>query len=162
MILTATSADNKLRRMALEIAERNADRDTLLIIGIENNGLHMAKKIATYLTPIFKGNIQTLSLLINKKEPEQITLSQPINLQQQAILLVDDVANSGRTMLYALAPLLQHYPVQIETLALVERTHKQFPLALNYVGLSVSTTKEENIEVIVTDGEIMGAIIKTK
>jgi pyrimidine operon attenuation protein / uracil phosphoribosyltransferase len=67
------------------------------------------------------------------------------------------VANSGRTMLYALAPLLERYPSQIETLALVERTHKLFPVALNYVGLSVSTKEEENIEVMVDGGEVISA-----
>jgi pyrimidine operon attenuation protein / uracil phosphoribosyltransferase len=56
--------------------------------------------------------------------------------------------------------LLERYPSQIETLALVERTHKLFPVALNYVGLSVSTKEEENIEVMVEAGEVMGAVIK--
>ncbi len=160
MILTKTSADKKLRRMALEIAERNADKPAIIIIGIKENGLFIAKKIEQFLQPIFSGTVKTISLSINKKSPERIELSEEVNLQNQAILLVDDVANSGRTMLYALAPLLERYPNQIETLALVERTHKLFPVALNYVGLSVSTKEEENIEVIVDVGEVMGAVIK--
>jgi pyrimidine operon attenuation protein / uracil phosphoribosyltransferase len=160
MILTKTSADKKLRRMALEIAERNADKPAIIIIGIKDNGLFIAKKIEQFLQPIFHGTVKTISLSINKKSPERIELSEEVNLQNQAILLVDDVANSGRTMLYALAPLLERYPSQIETLALVERTHKLFPVALNYVGLSVSTKEEENIEVMVDGGEVMGAVIK--
>jgi pyrimidine operon attenuation protein / uracil phosphoribosyltransferase len=160
MILTKTSADKKLRRMALEIAERNADKPAIIIIGIKDNGLFIAKKIEQFLQPIFHGTVKTISLSINKKSPERIELSEEVNLQNLAILLVDDVANSGRTMLYALAPLLERYPSQIETLALVERTHKLFPVALNYVGLSVSTKEEENIEVMVDGGEVMGAVIK--
>ena len=58
-------------------------------------------------------------------------------------------------------PLLLQFPAQIQTLALVERTHKIFPIALNYVGLSVSTTKKETIVVTVTAGEVAGAYIKT-
>lgn len=159
MILTIATADKKLRRMALEIAERNVDKPAIIIIGVKENGLIIAKKIEQYLQPIFTGSIKTIALSINKKSPERIQLSEQINLNNQAILLVDDVANTGRTMLYALAPLLEFYPSQIETLALVERTHKHFPLALNYVGLSVSTKAEENIEVIVKGGEVAGAIL---
>jgi pyrimidine operon attenuation protein/uracil phosphoribosyltransferase len=70
---------------------------------------------------------------------------------------VDDVANSGRTMLYALKPLLEYLPQQIETLVLVERTYKKFPIAVDYVGLSVSTTAQENIVVKVENGEVLGA-----
>ncbi len=161
MILSKNSAAKKLSRMALEIAERNADKPDIIIIGIRENGLFIANEIAKQLKAIFAGKLKIISLSINKKCPESIQLSEEINLNGKLILLVDDVANSGRTMLYALAPLLAHNPTQIETLALVERTHKLFPVALNYVGLSVSTLEVEHIEVIVENGEIMGAKIKS-
>jgi len=60
-------------------------------------------------------------------------------------------------MLYALKPLIEQLPAQIETLVLVERTHKKFPIDVNYVGLSIATTNQENIVVDVQDGEVMGA-----
>jgi pyrimidine operon attenuation protein/uracil phosphoribosyltransferase len=72
-------------------------------------------------------------------------------------LLVDDVASSGKTMLYALKPFLQFHPKKIETLVLVERTHKQFPVHVDYVGMPVATTLEEHILVEVVDGVIVGA-----
>ena len=145
--------------MALEIAERNADAPELIIIGIKENGMFIAKKISGYLADVFKGNIKTISLSINKKDPREVQLREETSIKGKAILLVDDVANSGRTMLYALRPLLDQYPSQIETLALVERTHKVFPVALNYVGLSVATTAEEHIVVTTLAGEITGAEI---
>ena len=80
-----------------------------------------------------------------------------MDLRNKAVLLIDDVANSGRTMLHALKPIIDQKPSQIETLALIERTHKKYPVAINYVGLSVSTTLEEHIEVMVENGEVMGA-----
>ena len=143
--------------MALEIAEHNSDKNEIIIIGIAENGVFIAEKTARYLREVFNGNVKTISLLINKKSPAEIVLSEKINLLGKMIILADDVANSGRTMLYALRPLLDQYPAQVETLALVERTHKLFPVALNYVGLSVSTSADENIAVIVENGEIMGA-----
>lgn len=159
MVLNASSADKKLRRMALEIAERNEGIDEIIIIGIKENGIFIAKKIEEYLEPFFAGKLKTVALSINKKNPNDVTLSEDVLLKNKLVLLVDDVANSGKTMLYSIRPLLLKFPSQIQTLALVERTHKMFPLALNYVGLSVSTTKEETIVVNVQNGKIESAVI---
>ena len=157
MVLNASTADKKLRRMAIEIAERNEGIGEIIIIGIKENGIVIANKIEEYLRPNFKGNLKTIGLSINKKNPDEVILTEDVVLENKLILLVDDVANSGRTMLYSLRPLLLKYPSQIQTLALVERTHKTFPIALNYVGLSVSTTKDESIVVTVSGIEISGA-----
>lgn len=145
--------------MALEIAERNEGSNEIIIIGIKENGIFIAQKIQEYLQPVFSGAIKTIELSLNKKNPDEVTLSEEVALNNKLILLVDDVANSGKTMLYALKPLLQQHPSQIQTLALVERTHKLFPVALNFVGLSVSTTREENIVVTVENGEVTGAAL---
>ena len=161
MVLNASSADKKLRRMALEIAERNERISEIIIIGIKENGIFIAKKIEEYLRPFFTGILHTVALTINKKNPNEVILSEDVILENKLILLVDDVANSGKTMLYSIRPLLLQFPAQIQTLALVERTHKTFPIALNYVGLSVSTTKNENIVVTVKEGSVSGAYIKT-
>jgi pyrimidine operon attenuation protein / uracil phosphoribosyltransferase len=161
MILTQNIAAKKLKRMALQIAERNADVHTIIIVGIKENGMFIAKEIAKQLEIIFGGKMQTIALSIDKKNPKEIALSENVSLANKAVLLVDDVSNSGKTLLYALAPLLAQNPSQIETLALVERTYKLFPVALNYVGLSVATKAEEHIEVIVEGGVIMGAKIKS-
>ena len=157
MILDRVSADKKLRRMALEVAERNADNTSLILIGIRENGIHIARKIAAYLAQNFTGNLQVLELWLDKKDPGEIKLSEEADFNGQSILLIDDVANSGRTMLYALKPLLQYKPGQIETLALLERTHKKFPVCVDYVGMSISTGLQENIVVDVENGEITGA-----
>ena len=106
--------------------------------------------------------MKTVALSINKKNPNDVALSEDIFLENKLVLLVDDVANSGKTMLYSLRPLLLKFPSQIQTLALVQRTHKMFPIALNYVGKSVSTTKEETIVVSVTAGNVTGAHIMNK
>jgi pyrimidine operon attenuation protein/uracil phosphoribosyltransferase len=94
---------------------------------------------------------------MDKKNPLQISLNGAIDFNEKNIILIDDVANSGRTMLYALKPLLEQLPRKIQTLALVERTHKSFPVDVDFVGFSVSTTLDEHILVEVEDGEVMGA-----
>lgn len=160
MILTREVAQKKIERMALQVAENNYDKDDLLLIGIKENGIHIAEQLAGYLQKIFKGKIEIISLALDKKKPAEITLSKEVDCNGRHIILVDDVANSGKTMLYALKPLLAYYPAQLETLALVERTHKQFPLAINYCGISVSTTSQQNIVVEVEEGVVTGAYLK--
>jgi pyrimidine operon attenuation protein/uracil phosphoribosyltransferase len=157
MILDKETANKKLHRMALEVAERNYDKKELILIGIKENGIFIAKKIKDHLKEVFNGNIVLIELWLDKKNPGDIKLSDNLDFNDKAVLLIDDVANSGRTMLYALKPLLAQIPQQIQTLALVERTHKKFPVAVDYVGLSVSTTLQENIIVKVEQGEVMGA-----
>lgn len=160
MILQKSSADKKLRRMAMEIAERNIEVPHLILIGIKNNGLIIADKIAGYLKDIYSGSLSVLALDINKRNPDVIKIKPEMDFNGQTIIVIDDVANSGRTFLYALKPLLQCLPKKIETLALVERTYKLFPIAINYVGISVSTQEHENIAVLVEGNEIVGAAIK--
>lgn len=159
-ILSAAIAEKKLRRMALEIAERNYDEQQLILIGIKDHGTVIAKKISDFLKPNFKGELVVIELGIDKKKPAAVTLSAAIDFNNKVIVLIDDVANSGRTMLYALKPLLEQYPKKIQTLALVERTHKTFPVDVDYVGYSVSTTLNEHIYVEVDKDGISGAWIE--
>ena len=156
-ILPAEVADKKLRRMALQVAEQNYNTKQLILIGIKTNGSVIAEKISAYLKDVFKGEVMVLELSMNKKKPGEITLNKKLDFNGKTIILIDDVANSGRTMLYALKPLLEQLPEKIQTLALVERTHKTFPIDVDYTGLSVSTTTDEHIYVEVEKGEVVGA-----
>jgi pyrimidine operon attenuation protein / uracil phosphoribosyltransferase len=159
-ILNAAVAEKKLRRMALEIAERNYDEPQLVLIGIKDHGTVIANKISDYLKTNFKGEVIVLELTIDKKHPENAVLNTAMDFNGKAVILMDDVANSGRVMLYALKPLLQYFPKKIQTLALVERTHKNFPVDVDYVGLSVSTTLDEHIYVEVENNTVSGAWIE--
>lgn len=156
-ILTKEIAEKKLRRMALEICERNYNESELLLIGIKEQGIVVAEKIAASLKNIFKGKVSVHSLSIDKKQPAAIAIEPYAECGNKSIVLIDDVANSGKTMLYALKPLLKAYPKKIQTLAMVERTHKSFPVGIDYTGLSVSTEANEHIYVEVGDGEVLGA-----
>ena len=156
-ILTAEVASRKLRRMALEVVEQNYSAAQLVLIDIKANGTVIAEKIRQNLKDVFNGEVIVLELSLNKKNPTAISLDHAVDFTDKTIILIDDVANSGRTMLYALKPLLEQLPKKIQTLALVERTHKTFPVAVDYVGLSVSTTLDEHILVEVEGGEVRGA-----
>jgi pyrimidine operon attenuation protein/uracil phosphoribosyltransferase len=156
-ILTAEVANKKLRRMALQVVEQNHTEKQLILIGIKAHGTVIAEKMSQLLKELFAGEVIVLELSMDKKNPLAIELGGGINFNGKTILLIDDVANSGRTMLYALKPLLEQLPNKIQTMALVERTHKTFPVDVDYVGISVSTTADEHITVEVKGGEVTGA-----
>jgi len=156
-ILSKEVTEKKLRRMALEVAERNSEEKQLLLIGIKDNGVVIANTIKNYLKDIFKGEIKVIELSLDKRKPSKITLSENIDFTDKSILLIDDVANSGKAMLYSLKPLLEAFPKKIETMALVERTHKIFPIKVDYIGFSISTTLDEHIYVEVVADKVTGA-----
>ena len=139
------------------MAERNFNEKELLLIGIKENGIVIAQIISKLMKAVFTGSITVVALSMNKKKPTSITIEKDIDVDGKTILLIDDVANSGRTMLYALKPLLEKHPKKIQTLALVERTHKNFPVDLDYIGLSISTTLNEHITIEVGKDKVMGA-----
>lgn len=158
-ILSKLAAEKKLGRMALQVLEQHYLANEIILIGIKENGIVIARKIQQFLSNQFKGSIVVLTVTMDKKNPNQVAIHPPYNFKNSTVILIDDVANSGRTMLYALQPLLQAYPKIIQTLALVERTYKSFPIALDYVGVSISTTLNEHICVEVHNDEVVGAFI---
>lgn len=159
-ILNKDAAARKLHRMALELAEQlNGDEAPVIILGIRNSGMVIADKIAEHLKKYIPNNIQTASITLDKVAPKEVTVSEAIDFTGLHVVIADDVTNSGRTLLFALKPLLDFHPKTIQTLVLVERMHKMFPVKPDYVGLSVSTTLQDHIQVEVKDGEVEGAYI---
>jgi pyrimidine operon attenuation protein/uracil phosphoribosyltransferase len=156
-ILNKEEVRRKLRRLAYEIAERNFGETAICLAGIREQGYYLAKLLLEELKNISSLKTELIVVSLDKRNPGEITIEPIPDFNGKNILLIDDVASSGKTMLYALKPFLQFHPKKIETLALVERTHKQFPVKVDYVGLSVATTMEEHIFVEVVDGEITGA-----
>ena len=156
-ILNKQAILQKMRRMALEVAEQNLDEKELIIAGINGNGEIVAKNLVKELNSVYSFNTQNLTIHINKKEPLQISLSEGADFNDKVIIIVDDVANTGRIMMYALKPFLNFHPKKIQTLVLVERSHKLFPIQNDYTGLSIATTLQEHISVVAEGEEITGA-----
>ena len=157
LILSKDIARRKLQRMALEIVEKNIGEEEIILAGVKDSGLIIANIIKELLQDVFKGKISVIEIDIDKKNPKNISVSGENNFDQAVIILTDDVANTGKTLLYALKPFMNFYPKKIQVLVLVERSHKEFPVAPDYVGLSVSTATDERIIVEAKGNEILGA-----
>jgi pyrimidine operon attenuation protein / uracil phosphoribosyltransferase len=158
-ILDKNLAARKLERMALEIAERNTDAAHIVLAGIRESGSIMAAKLLPMLKKNFGGTIDLVAVLLDKKNPATVSIDPITDFNNKVVIIVDDVANSGKTMTYAIKPFLEFMPQKIQTLVLVERTHKAFPISADYVGLSVATTLQEHIFVETEGQEIVGAYL---
>ena len=156
-ILDQSTASRKLERIAYEIVENNLDEQNIILVGIRDNGSIIAENIHQLLQQISNIKCELIYLSLDKRSPGEIQLSKEIDFNNKVIIVIDDVANSGRTMLYALKPFLAFHPKKIQTLVMVERTHKAFPVNSDYVGISVATTLQEHIYVEVHGSVVTGA-----
>lgn len=149
-ILNEKQIRQKIRRLTIEILERNFNEPEIILAGINNNGLEMANLLLQELVGRTESNITLTRLHLNPASPTQhsIVLEMPIEqVENKVVIIVDDVANTGRTIYYALKPLLDVLPKKVEVAVLVDRKHKSFPIQADYVGLSLATTLKESIEV---------------
>lgn len=156
-ILDAAQAELKIKRMALQILEENTDGGQILLAGVVPNGSIIAAKLKALLQPHLDYEVEVQEIHLNKKHPLAIEVSPTIPIDGRVVILVDDVANSGRTLTYAIKPYLEAHPQSIQTLVLVDRTHKKFPIQPDYVGFSLASTLQEYIDLDIEDGEIKGA-----
>lgn len=149
-ILNHEDIRQKTRRIAYQLVENNFDAKELILIGIHPNGLQYAKWLKKEIEAIGPLKVLLLELKLNKKNPldDDIELSTgKKSLDNKTVILVDDVANTGKTLYYALKPVMEYSPRKVQAVVLVDRQHKLFPVSPDYVGLSLSTTMQEHIEV---------------
>lgn len=151
-ILDAESIKRKIRRMALEVAEQNTGETDVVLAGVAGNGETVAKCLAEELKTIADLNTTFITVDIEKRTGREATLRPAVDLENKVVIIADDVADTGRTMFYALKPFMSASPKKIQTLVLVERSHKLFPVHTDYTGLSIATTLQEHI-IVETEGE---------
>jgi pyrimidine operon attenuation protein/uracil phosphoribosyltransferase len=148
-ILDAAQVQQKLNRLAYEVYENNFEEKNLLIVGIEGNGFKVAANLADKLKEISKIKIKLSKIVINKEKPwdeEPDTDFSEKDYANKTVVLVDDVMNSGKTLIYAVKLFLDKPVKKLSTVVLVDRSHTRFPVKADFVGLRLSTTLQEHIE----------------
>jgi pyrimidine operon attenuation protein/uracil phosphoribosyltransferase len=159
-LLDSSKAQQIIKRMAYEIYENNIDEKEITLIGIQERGVDIAHLLQNEIELISKLKIISSSILIDKSSPLNPVIIDKIKIANKNIIIVDDVANSGKTILYALKCLLHEIPNKIQIAVLIDRKHKLFPISSDFIGMQISTTMKENIKVIVEKGEIVAAILE--
>ena len=147
-LLTHRQIDAKVTRLAMEILERNTAEHELYIIGVNHRGMELARRLTGGLRTLSEAPLHLWNVRIDPRNPLEGSAELDHDVQEltgKPVLVVDDVANTGRTLFYAMAPLQRVLPSKIEVAVLVDRRHKEWPVYVTYSGLMLSTTIGDNI-----------------
>lgn len=153
IILTPLQIEQKTKRIAYQILESNSKEEDIVVAGIQGNGFVFAKRLASVLKKISSAHIILCEVYIDKKHPlKEITTSIDSNsYMNKSLVLVDDVLNSGSTLIYGIKHFLEVPLKQFKTAVLVNRNHKKYPVKADFKGLSLSTSIQEHINVEFTE-----------
>ena len=149
-VLNHKQVGQKITRMAFEIYERNLHASGgMVVAGISGMGTILGHLLATELRKISPLQVEEVEVILDKQAvtATEVQLSSPIALKGKTIILVDDVLNTGKTLVYALKPFLEHEVEKIEIAVLVNRSHGLFPVKPDYTGFELATTFNEHIRV---------------
>lgn len=149
-ILTSKQLHQKVDRISYQILENNYEEKEIILIGVKKNGYLLAQLIQASLKKISKLKITLSSIEIDKDHPDKDVIKldiDPETTKDKVVILIDDVANTGRTLTYAIRPFLSSLQKKLQTVVMVDRKHKGFPISADYVGLTLATTMAEHITV---------------
>ena len=154
IILNHQEIEHKIKRIAFQIYETFIDDNEIVIAGIANNGFTFAEKLAIELKKISPMKPVLCEVYIDKLNPkETITTSIDSSIYaNKNLVLVDDVLNSGTTLVYGVKHFLEVDLKKFKTAVLVDRNHKKYPVKADFKGISLSTSLLEHVNVVFEDG----------
>ena len=149
IILNNEKVQHKIKRIAYEIYETNIDEKEVILAGIQKNGYTLAQMLKDILTEISPIEVKLCAVIMDKKKPrEGIETSIPAEeYKNKSLVLVDDVLNSGTTLIYAAKLFLEVPLKRFNTAVLVNRNHKKYPIKADFKGISLSTSLQEHVSV---------------
>jgi len=155
-ILNSTEIEHKTKRIAYQIFENNSNEIEIVLAGIEGNGYVFAERLLKVLESISSLQVTLCKVSIDKTNPlNTIYTDLPKNeYTNKSIVLVDDVLNSGKTLIYGIKHFLDVPLKRFKTAVLVNRNHKKYPVKADFKGISLATTVQEHVEVVFSkDGD---------
>ena len=150
VILDKTQIQQKINRIAYQILEDNLNEKEIVLAGIWDRGYKLAIRLREVLLKISTLKVTLLRIDLEKENSKLIASTdlEESKWKNKVIILVDDVLNSGKTLGYGLGVFLNTPHKKIRTVVLVDRSHKIFPIATDFVGLEMSTVLKEHVDVI--------------
>ena len=160
IILDQNKINRIVRRLAYQILESNISSSEIILIGIYENGYNLSKIIFEELKAITEIKTELFFVKINKKSPLKniVFECEKEYLKNKSIVLIDDVLNTGKTLIYCTKSLLDVELNSFKTVVLIDRNHKKFPIKVDYKGISVSTSIADHIELIFEKNNIHALI----
>jgi len=149
-IVDAVALQRSIKRIAYQVYESAIDETEIVIIGVETQGKILSKLLGNSLKKISDKTVVYVNLTLDKTNPlGSIQSSVPLTeLENKSLVIVDDVLNTGSTLMYAVSFFLSIPVKQIKTAVVVNRNHKKFPIKADFKGISLSTSVNEHITVI--------------
>lgn len=149
-VLAHQQIEDKITRIAWQLYEAHHNEKELVLAGIANRGYVLAKLLHKELTEISALKVSLCALHLDKNNLQKGTYGLEPNqasLKNKCIVVVDDVLNSGATLIYGVKYFLDFDVKRICTVVLVDRNHKNYPVKADYKGLSLSTSLREHVAV---------------
>lgn len=162
LVLSHTQIEQKINRIAHQILENHFEEETIYLAGIEGQGATIAEKLLEVLKSNSNQNFVYFKLSLNKEYPFDHKVESTLAMEEindACVILIDDVVNSGKTMQYALVKLLEQPTKMIKTVALVDRRHRRYPIKCDFVGLTLSTTLKDRVEVREEGGSLNAYLV---
>lgn len=148
-ILTHEDIKNKIRRIAYQIYESNADETEIILAGVDQNGYVIAERLRAVIEQISEIKCTLCKITMDKLEPLGTVKAslEASEYRDKSIVLVDDVLNSGATLIYGVNHFLDVPVKKFKTAVLVNRNHKKYPVKADFKGISLSTSLSEKVKV---------------
>ncbi len=151
-ILTDVQVKQMIKRIAYQVYENHFNDKELVIAGIDGRGYQIASMLYDELTDIAGIKLSLLNIQMDKENPTGAGVhldNEQLKLTDKSVIVVDDVLNTGRTLVYALTPFIKAKARRIQVAVLVDRNHKNFPISADYIGMQLSTTLQEHVSVTI-------------
>lgn len=162
LILDKKQIQQKINRIAYQILEDNLEEKEIVLAGVWDRGYKLALRLKSILSQISEIKIIMLRVDIEKENSKLVATTDldESKWKNHVVILVDDVLNSGKTLAYGLGVFLNTPHKKIRTVVLVDRSHKIFPIATDYVGLEMATVLKEHVKVVMdVEGEVDGVYL---
>jgi pyrimidine operon attenuation protein/uracil phosphoribosyltransferase len=153
LILTQQQIQQKLDRIAYQILEDNYDEQEIIIAGILPRGNHVAARLKKILDEIAPFKSHLISIEVDKQS-SSLNANFDFNMDDcvdKAVILVDDVLNTGKTLAYGFGIFIDVRLKKLRTAVLVDRNHKNFPMTTDYAGIALSTVLKDRVDVFLTE-----------
>jgi pyrimidine operon attenuation protein/uracil phosphoribosyltransferase len=162
VVLDDLAISRALMRISHEIIERNEDLGDLYLVGVPNGGVPLARQLAANLHEItgldaVVGILDTTlyrdDLTGSGSRPPLRRTEMPSAVDDRVVILVDDVASTGRTIRAAMDALMDFgRPRAVQVVALVDRGHRELPIKIDYVGKNIPTKRAELVQLRAQNG----------
>ncbi len=151
VIMDQGQISRTLKRMTHEIIERNANLNDLVLVGIKQKGVPVAKRLVENLKRFSDVDVPLFELDITNhrdddKKTDKQTLTSKIDLTQKNVIIVDDVLYTGRSVRAAMDAITDlGRPSKIQLAILIDRGHRELPIRADYIGKNIPTSYLEKV-----------------